>query len=66
MMRGRNRTVALHSFEIWGCENAHVDFYSKRRGKMPPVKFDGDVNELIDLFEEIVKDLRFREKVREV
>ena len=61
-MRGRNGTVHFGSFEVWGKELANVDFYSGRKGRMPPIKFDGDVHDLIDLFEDVVRELRELEK----
>ena len=63
-MCGRNGTVKYNSHSVIGwspradTEN-HValDLYSKKIGKQPPVYFYGNVLEMIDLFEQIVKDL---------
>lgn len=63
-MCGRNGSVKYkeHSVNRWSprhnIENhVAVNMYSKKIGKRPPVYFYGDVLEMIDLFEKIVKDL---------
>jgi hypothetical protein len=64
MMRGRNSTVKFNDFCIFmgRDEYASVSFLSPRKGKSAPVRFKGNVNDLIDLFEEVARELRSMEK----
>ena len=64
MMLGRNSTLKLNDFCIFmgTDEHASVSFFPKRKGKSAQVRFKGNVNDLIDLFEEVARELRFTEK----
>lgn len=64
MMRSRNSTVKFSDFCIFmgRDKDARVSFFSPRKGKSTPVRFKGNVNDLIDLFEEVVRELRSMEK----
>lgn len=58
-MRGRNGTVNFHELRVFvGKEASFVDFFSTRKGKTAPIYFSGDANLLIDLFEDVVRELR--------
>lgn len=59
--KGRNGFVKLHSIDvlpIHGGTKACVDFYTRRIGKTPPVWFEGETDDLIDLFSDIVERLK--------
>jgi hypothetical protein len=43
-------------------EYVSVSFFSPRKGKSTPVRFKGNINDLIDLFEEVARELRSMEK----
>ena len=62
-MRGRNGSVNFHEFRVFvGKESSFVDFFSKRIGRSAPIYFVGDANLLIDLFEDVIRELRQQEK----
>ena len=64
MMLGRNSTVKLNDFCIFmgTDEYSRVSFFHQRKGKSAQVRFNGNVNDLIDLFEEVARELPFTEK----
>jgi len=64
IMRSRNSTVKFNELCIFmgRDEYANVSFLSPRKGKSALVRFKGNVNDLIDLFEEVARELRFMEK----
>jgi len=64
MMIDRSSTVIFNDFCIFmgTDEYTSVNFFFQREGKSAPVIFKGNVNDLIDLFEEVARELRFIEK----
>jgi len=53
--RGRNGWFELRSIEtLVGDNDTYVDFFSKSRGKMPPVEIVGSKEEVLELCNQII------------
>lgn len=60
LMRGRNGRVEYRRHETYARQEAtyvYIDLFSKKRGKYPPVFFEGDLDEVAKLFSRILSEL---------